>query len=195
VPAPTSVYNSVKQYFIPPKERGLAWNNIVFVLGGPGCGKGTQCEKLAREFKYAHISCGDLLRAEVATGSDRAKELDALMKEGKMVPLHVTLDLIREAMILVPRTSNGIFLDGFPRTMEQAVAFEATVAPCKFALFFDCPEEEMKKRLMKRGETSGRADDNMATIAKRFATFTATSYPVIEALANVGKCVKVCKSS
>jgi UMP-CMP kinase len=76
--------------------------------------------------------------------------------------------------------SNKFLIDGFPRKMDQALMFEKVVAPAKFVLYFECPEAEMLKRLMKRGETSGRVDDNIESIKKRFQTFRDTSYPVIE---------------
>jgi len=191
IPLPEDVYRCVREYFVTPESRGVAWKNIVFILGGPGCGKGTQCERLSNEFNYTHISCGDLLRAEVATGSDRAQQLEALMKEGKIVPVEITLSLMREAMMKAPAGANGFLIDGFPRQIDQARAFEATIAPCKFVLFFDCPESVLESRLIKRGETSGRADDNLATIKKRFHTFINTSYPVVEAYAKIGKCIKI----
>ncbi|KAJ3096339.1 hypothetical protein HDU97_006012 [Phlyctochytrium planicorne] len=167
-----------------------AWKNIIFVLGGPGCGKGTQCVRLAKEYNLTHLSAGDLLRAEVASGSERAKELDALMKEGKIVPMEVTISLLREAMEKEPSAS-GFLIDGFPRQLDQAKAFEATIAPCRFVLFFECPEDILEKRLLKRGETSGRADDNITTIKKRFKTFVDTSMPVVEYFRRVGKCVTI----
>ncbi|KAJ3265140.1 hypothetical protein HDU77_006371 [Chytriomyces hyalinus] len=170
--------------------RGKAWQNIVFVLGGPGCGKGTQCVRIAQEFKYNHLSAGDLLRAEVASGSPRAKELDAIMKEGKIVPMSVTLSLLQEAMEKSGE-ANGFLIDGFPRQLDQAVAFEETIAQCKFVLMFDCPESVLEQRLLKRGETSGRADDNMETIKKRFRTFVDTSMPVITHFEKLGRCVKI----
>ncbi|KAI9341354.1 adenylate kinase-domain-containing protein [Obelidium mucronatum] len=170
--------------------RGKAWKNIVFVLGGPGCGKGTQCERIAKEFNYNHLSAGDLLRAEVATGSARAKELDAIMKEGKIVPMSVTLGLLKEAMEKAGEAS-GFLIDGFPRALDQALAFEDTIAQCKFVLMFDAPENVLEQRLLKRGETSGRADDNIGTIKKRFKTFIETSMPVINHYDKIGKCVKI----
>ncbi|KAJ3237094.1 hypothetical protein HDU81_009974 [Chytriomyces hyalinus] len=170
--------------------RGKAWQNIVFVLGGPGCGKGTQCARIAQEFKYNHLSAGDLLRAEVASGSPRAKELDAIMKEGKIVPMSVTLSLLKEAMENSGE-ANGFLIDGFPRQLDQAVAFEETIAQCKFVLMFDCPESVLEERLLKRGETSGRADDNLETIKKRFRTFVDTSMPVITHFEKLGRCVKI----
>ncbi|KAJ3411298.1 hypothetical protein HDV05_002402 [Chytridiales sp. JEL 0842] len=172
------------------KKSGGAWDNIVFVLGGPGCGKGTQCVRLAQEFNYTHLSAGDLLRAEVASGSARAQELDALMKEGKIVPMEITLSLLREAMEKSPSAS-GFLIDGFPRQLDQASAFENTIADPKLVLFFDCPEETLEKRLLKRGETSGRADDNLETIKKRFRTFVETSLPVVEYFEAKGKCVRI----
>lgn len=65
----------------------VAWSNIVFVLGGPGSGKGTQCTRIAKEFNYFHLSAGDLLRAEVKTGSELGKQIDEMIKEGKIVPM------------------------------------------------------------------------------------------------------------
>ncbi|KAJ3092247.1 hypothetical protein HK102_009381 [Quaeritorhiza haematococci] len=167
-------------------EHGPAWNNIVFVLG-----KGTQCVRIAKEFSYIHLSAGDLLRAEVAKGTDRGRELEAMMKEGKIVPMEITVSLLADAMNAAPSDANGFLIDGFPRQLDQAHAFESTIAPCKFVLFFDCPEDILEQRLLKRGETSGRADDNIETIKKRFKTFVETSYPVIEEYMRNGKCVKI----
>lgn len=185
------VYENARQYFVDPRERGVSWNNIVLVLGGPGSGKGTQCEKLAKEFNYCHLSSGDLLRAEVATGSKHGKELEQIMQEGKMVPLDITLGLLRDAMMKAPSDCKGFLIDGFPRELIQAKAFEATVAPCKFVLFFACPEEELFNRLVNRGKTSGRADDNVETINKRLKVFNELSRPITEAFKKQGKLVTV----
>lgn len=193
-PPVAEVYELARQYFIAPEQRGNAWTNIVLVLGGPGSGKGTQCERVAKEFNYAHLSTGDLLRAEVASGSSVGKDLESLMKEGKIVPLDVTLGLLRRAMVATPSNFAGFLIDGFPRELVQARAFEATVAPSKFVLCFECPEDILMQRLLKRGETSGRADDNADTIKKRFATFTNMSYPVVEEYGRMGKLVKVWKA-
>ena len=107
---------------------------IVFVLGGPGCGKGTQCDKIVADFHYKHLSAGDLLREEVASGSERGKELDAIMKEGKLVPVAVTLGLLRAAIDRIHRVEHGdrFLIDGFPRETDQAVEFEKEVCACLF---------------------------------------------------------------
>ncbi|GAQ90693.1 adenylate kinase [Klebsormidium nitens] len=150
---------------------------VVFVLGGPGCGKGTQCARMVADFGFQHLSAGDLLRAEVQKGSALGQQLDATMKEGGLVPVDVTLALLRAAMKASP--VKRFLVDGFPRAVDQAVAFEASVAAPNLVLFFDCPLETMQARLMKRGESSGRADDNPATIQKRFDTFLSQSLPVL----------------
>ena len=155
---------------------------VVFVLGGPGSGKGTQCERLIEKYGVKHLSAGDLLRAEVASGSAVGEECQALMKEGKLVPTEVTLGLIRKAMAQAEQ--NTFIIDGFPRAVDQGEAFEAAIKPCEFVLFLDCPKETMQERLLKRGETSGRADDNLETIAKRFDTFMEVSMPVMDHFAD-----------
>ncbi|RKO91109.1 adenylate kinase-domain-containing protein [Blyttiomyces helicus] len=183
-PPVEEVYAEVRQHFVAPVP--ASYKNIVFVLG-----KGTQCVRLAKEYNYSHLSAGDLLREEVATGSELGQQLDAMMKEGKIVPMEVTLRLLRKAMEAAPADAQGFLIDGFPRQLDQAVAFEEQIAKCKFVLFFECTEALLEKRLLKRGETSGRADDNIATIKKRFQTFIDTSMPVIDAYIKQGKCIKI----
>ena len=82
------------------------------MLGGPGCGKGTQCDKIVAKYGFTHLSSGDLLREEVASGSDRGKSLTAIMESGQLVPLATVLDLLAEAMIKRLSGSKGFLIDG-----------------------------------------------------------------------------------
>eukprot|EP00195_Chlamydomonas_chlamydogama_P001115 CAMPEP_0202920022 /NCGR_PEP_ID=MMETSP1392-20130828/76642_1 /ASSEMBLY_ACC=CAM_ASM_000868 /TAXON_ID=225041 /ORGANISM="Chlamydomonas chlamydogama, Strain SAG 11-48b" /LENGTH=381 /DNA_ID=CAMNT_0049613499 /DNA_START=89 /DNA_END=1230 /DNA_ORIENTATION=- len=188
VPQATAAAKASDDLVVPAVPGNLtAKSTIVFVLGGPGSGKGTQCDRIkARYSGVVHLSAGDLLRAEVASGSSVGQKCEALMKEGKLVPMHVTIVLLKNAMI----SSGGSFflVDGFPRALDQAEEFEKSIMPCQTVLFFDCPEEEMEKRLLKRGETSGRSDDNAETIRKRFHTFINQSLPVKDHYSALGKC-------
>jgi len=169
---------------------------VIFVLGGPGAGKGTQCANLVRDYQFTHLSAGDLLRAEQdRQGSEFGSLIKDCIKNGTIVPMEVTVQLLENAMmetINESKSPKGKFLiDGFPRKMDQSLKFEETVCPSKFVLFFDCPEEEMQKRLLKRGKTSGRADDNEESIKKRFKTFVETSMPVVDYFEKEGRVVKV----
>jgi UMP-CMP kinase len=92
---------------------------------------------------------------------------------------------------MVKASSNRFLIDGFPRALDQGLAFENQVCKSSFVLFFDCLEEEMLARLLKRAETSGRVDDNEESIRKRFKTFRETSYPVIDYYEKLGKVKKV----
>merc|ERR1711872_211918 len=154
---------------------------IVWVLGGPGCGKGTQCDKIVAKYGYTHLSSGDLLREEVASGSERGKNLTAIMESGQLVPLATVLDLLAEAMIKKLSGSKGFLIDGYPREVAQGEEFEKAIAPCKHILYFEVTDETMTSRLLKRAETSGRADDNDDTIKKGLVTFHQHSEPVIKA--------------
>ncbi|KAF9155784.1 hypothetical protein DFQ26_009628 [Actinomortierella ambigua] len=161
------------------KRQALADTTVVFVLGGPGAGKGTQCANLVRDFGFVHLSAGDLLRAEQERpGSQYGELIKSYIKEGKIVPHVVTIALLENAML--ESGQKRFLIDGFPRKMDQALEFERVVVPSRFTLFFECPEEVMLQRLLKRGETSGRSDDNIESIRKRFRTFTETSMPVID---------------
>ena len=169
---------------------------VIFVLGGPGAGKGTQCAKLVSEHGFNHLSAGDLLRAEQERpGSQFGDLIRDYIKNGLIVPMEVTVQLLENAMADALKKSGstkGRFLiDGFPRKMDQAHKFEETVCPAKLVLFYDCPEDTMEKRLLERGKTSGRADDNAESIRKRFRTFVETSMPVVNYYEEQGKIVKV----
>merc|ERR1711997_799507 len=162
---------------------------IVWVLGGPGCGKGTQCDKIVAKYGFTHLSSGDLLRDEVNSGSAKGKELLAIMEKGDLVPLQVVLDLLAEAMIKKLPSSKGFLIDGYPREVSQGQEFEKDIGECAQILYFEVSDETMTKRLLKRAETSGRADDNMETIKKRLNTFRTHSEPVVDAY--VDKCAKI----
>lgn len=172
---------------------------VVFFLGGPGSGKGTQSANLVKDYGFVHLSAGDLLRAEqVREGSQYGDMIKTYIREGKIVPMEVTVALLSNAMADSLATSPPpagtkarFLIDGFPRKLDQAVFFEATVCPSELVLFLDCPEAVMETRLLKRGETSGRDDDNAESIRKRFRTFVETSMPVVDDFEKKGKVVRV----
>jgi len=153
---------------------------IIWVLGGPGSGKGTQCERLVQKYGFVHLSSGDLLRDEVASGSEKGKELNEMMQKGMLVPREVVLDLIKQAMIRSLANAKGYLIDGYPREIEQGVDFEDKIAPCTLILYFDVSDDVMLQRLLKRAQSSGRVDDNEETIKKRLDTFHKVSEPVMQ---------------
>lgn len=167
--------------------------SVIFVLGGPGAGKGTQCAKLVNEKEFIHLSAGDLLRAEQnRKGSKYGELIASYIKEGLIVPQEVTVALLQQAINEnYKKGSNRFLVDGFPRKMDQALTFEQQIVPSSFTLFFECPENVMLQRLLERGKTSGRTDDNIESIKKRFRTFIETSLPVVEYFEKQNKVVKV----
>ena len=101
-----------------------------------------------------------------------------MMEKGELVPNETILEMIKDAMFAHPE-SNGFLIDGYPRQVEQGVEFENKISPCEIVLYVDASDETLKKRLMKRGESSGRVDDNEATIKQRIKTFHDITKPVI----------------
>ncbi|XP_064458770.1 adenylate kinase isoenzyme 1-like [Ornithodoros turicata] len=153
---------------------------VVFVFGGPGSGKGTQCEKIVKKYGFTHISSGDLLRLEVTSGTERGNELNEIMKRGELAPLETMLLLLKEAILKNLPASKGFLIDGYPRNVDQAEKFEKEVCQCSNLVYFEVADETMVGRLLERGKTSGRVDDNAETIKKRIATFHNESKPVID---------------
>jgi len=175
---------------------------VIFVLGGPGAGKGTQCALLVNDFNFAHLSAGDLLRAEQnRKGSQYGDLIRTYIREGTIVPMQVTMKLLENAMqaILKERTTGdgwengcGRFLvDGFPRKMDQAIGFDEEVCLSSLVIYYKTTEEVMLSRLLERGKTSGREDDNVESIKKRFRTYETDTMPVIKHYSAHGKVAEV----
>ncbi|KAL8539602.1 hypothetical protein ACS0TY_001275 [Phlomoides rotata] len=161
---------------------------VTFVLGGPGSGKGTQCTRIVETFGFTHLSAGDLLRNEISSNTENGSMILDTIKEGKIVPSEVTVKLIKKA---VEATENDRFLiDGFPRTEENRIAYERVMGTePDIVLFFDCPEEEMIKRVLNRNQ--GRVDDNIDTVKERLKVFSELNLPVIKHYSKKGKLYKI----
>jgi len=155
----------------------------IWVIGGPGCGKGTQCDRMIEKYGLHHLSSGDLLRAEVASGSERGASLQDLMSKGLFVPTDIVLELIKEEMNKAREegaTKTGFLIDGYPREKDQGILFEEKVCPVDLILFFDVANDTLKKRLLGRAAVSQRADDNEETIKKRIEIFNAKNSEIVE---------------
>ena len=143
------------------------FNLILF--GPPGSGKGTQSEKLIAKYGLKHLSTGDLLRSEINNRTPLGKEAKNFMDKGQLVPDEVVIGMISSALDENPNVK-GFLFDGFPRTPAQAKALDNLLelkgAPIAAMLALEVSEEELVKRLLKRGETSGRSDDNNENVIR-----------------------------
>lgn len=149
------------------------FNLILF--GPPGSGKGTQSEKLIAKYGLKHLSTGDLLRSEISRQTPLGKEAKSIMDKGQLVPDEVVIGMISSALDANP-DARGFLFDGFPRTAAQAEALDKLLelkeAPIAAMLALEVSEDELIKRLLKRGETSGRSDDtNEAVIRARITEY------------------------
>lgn len=156
---------------------------VIFILGGPGAGKGTQCSLLVSNFGFKHLSAGDLLREERnKPGSEYGELIEHHITNGTIVPVAITCKLIEKAM---QRTNTDTFLiDGFPRNKDNLDGWLQEMADktaLLFVLFFDCPIDTCIDRCLKRGAAgSGRTDDNVESLKKRIKTFNEDTLPIIE---------------
>ncbi|XP_063698550.1 adenylate kinase isoenzyme 1 isoform X1 [Culicoides brevitarsis] len=160
------------RYVIGSQSEVASGSPIIWVLGGPGCGKGTQCDRIIAKYGFSHFSTGDLLRAEVASGSPKGKELQDMMTKGLLVSNQIVLELLEAAMNKVANTP-GFLIDGYPREPAQGPEFEKIIAPVDIILYFECSDNTLVTRIMKRAAESAvkRADDNEETLKTRIATF------------------------
>ncbi|XP_061925255.1 UMP-CMP kinase isoform X1 [Entelurus aequoreus] len=167
---------------------------VVFVLGGPGAGKGTQCAKIVENYNYTHLSAGDLLRAERARdGSEFGQLISSFIKEGKIVPVEITINLLRKAMqetMQKDERKYRFLIDGFPRNEDNLQGWKSFMdgkADVRFVLFFDCSNEVCITRCLERGKSSGRTDDNRESLEKRIQTYLLSTRPIIELYEKDGK--------
>jgi len=154
--------------------------NIV-LFGPPGSGKGTQSEKIIEKYGLVHISTGDLLREEVAAQTELGKQAKAIMDTGELVSDKIVIGMIRNK-IEEHKDGAGFIFDGFPRTVEQARELRKALTDYDervgVMISLEVSREELVQRLLKRGEQTGRSDDNLETINKRIDVYNRQTIPV-----------------
>ncbi len=158
------------------------FNLILF--GPPGSGKGTQSDKLVAKYGLVHLSTGNLLREEIAQKTPLGVEARSFMDKGQLVPDEVVIGMV-DSYFDKHKGSKGFLFDGFPRTVAQAKALDSLLELKKTeiaaVLALEVGEEELVKRLLNRGKTSGRSDDtNEEVIRKRFSVYINETTPVAE---------------
>lgn len=155
----------------------------VVIFGPPGSGKGTQSEQIIDYFGLGHISTGDILRAEIKEGTELGKIAASFIDRGELVPDSAIIGMLENKLNTL-KSSKGVIFDGFPRTVAQAQALKEMLAKrgesIDVMLNLEVERQELIARLLKRGETSGRSDDNLETIEKRIAVYEAQTAPVMD---------------
>ena len=151
---------------------------LIFVTGGPGTGKGTQCANLVEHNGFKHISIGDLVRAEIKSGSEIGQSIKSIAERGDLVPKELIIDLLLQALKRIK--AHTLLIDGFPRDTQQAVYLEQLGVPVDYILHYEADSDQvLLDRLLERGRTSGRADDREETIIYRFQVYKSESVPVL----------------
>ena len=148
--------------------------NIV-IFGAPGSGKGTQSARIVEKYGLNHISTGDVLRAEIKNGTELGKTAKGYIDNGQLIPDALMIDILASVFDSF-KDSKGVIFDGFPRGQEVSIMLDLEV-----------PEDELMTRLIKRGQESGRADDNEETIKKRLVVYHSQTAPLIDWYKNDGK--------
>ncbi|MFA6830952.1 MAG: adenylate kinase [Bacteroidaceae bacterium] len=155
----------------------------VIIFGAPGSGKGTQSERIAAKYAINHISTGDVLRGEIKKGTKLGETAQGYINQGQLIPDSLMIDILAQKFDSF-KDSKGVIFDGFPRTIAQAEALKVMLKErnqeVSIMLNLDVPEDELMTRLIKRGEESGRADDNAETIAKRLNVYHNQTAPLID---------------
>ena len=168
--------------------------NIV-IFGAPGSGKGTQSDLIIKEFGLEHISTGDVLRAEIKNETELGKTAKSYMDNGKLVPDSLIIDILASVLDSKGKDINGVIFDGFPRTIAQAEALNSMLAErgtgVSAVIGLEVPDEELIKRIIARGKTSGRPDDNEETAMKRLDTYYSQTLPLKDFYISEGKYAKI----
>lgn len=164
--------------------------NIV-IFGAPGSGKGTQSEKIMEKYGFAHISTGDVLRNEIKNGTELGKTASSYIEKGQLIPDSLMTDILASVYDGLRGTSKGCIFDGFPRTIPQAESLNKLLAErgeeVSAMVELNVPEKELIDRLVARGKTSGRSDDNEETIRKRLDVYHNQTSPLMDWFEKQGK--------
>ncbi len=157
--------------------------NIV-IFGAPGSGKGTQSELIINEYGLEHISTGDVLREEIKNETELGKTAKTFIDKGQLIPDELMVDILAHVYDAFGKEHKGVIFDGFPRTIPQAEALKKMLGErghrIAAMIELDVPEDILMDRLIKRGQQSGRSDDNEETIKKRLGVYHNQTAPLIE---------------
>ncbi|MFN2582706.1 MAG: adenylate kinase [Candidatus Dormibacteria bacterium] len=156
---------------------------IVIVFGPPGSGKGTQAQRVASRIAVPHIATGDILRAEVARGSELGREAEPIMRSGKLVPDELIVRMI-ESRLGAGDAKSGALLDGFPRTVAQAEALDAMLLRAgrgvDVVVSLLVGDDELRRRVLQRASIENRADDTESAFDQRLRTYREETAPVLD---------------
>ena len=165
------------------QDKKVVMKNIV-IFGAPGSGKGTQSDLLIEQYGLGHISTGDVLRNEIKKGTELGKTAQSYIDKGNLIPDELMVSILAGVYDSFGRGHKGVIFDGFPRTIPQAEALKQMLSErgdkVAAMIELDVPEDELMQRLIKRGQQSGRADDNEETIKKRLVVYHSQTQPLIE---------------
>ncbi|MBI1226487.1 MAG: adenylate kinase [Bacteroidetes bacterium] len=167
----------------------------LILFGPPGSGKGTQAALLVEKYKLLHISTGDMFRYELSNNTELGQLAKSYIDKGQLVPDSVTISMLRKRVEDNPDVG-GIIFDGFPRTVAQAEALDVLLddmgTSVSYLISLDVPDAEITERILLRGKTSGRSDDNdPEIIAKRISVYKSETTPVFDYYAEEGKSLKI----
>ena len=167
----------------------------IILFGAPGCGKGTQAALIKEKYNINHISTGEVIRGEIARGTELGKSMQNYIEAGQLAPDSIVIGMIRNYMTEHKDAAGNIF-DGFPRTTAQAEAFDEILKEdgesVSVMIYMDVPEEELVQRILLRGKDSGRADDaSEDVIRNRIEVYRAQTEIVAEHYSKQGKYVAV----
>jgi adenylate kinase len=167
---------------------------IAIIFGPPGSGKGTQAAKIEKEFQLSHLSTGEILRAEVARGTETGKEVGRIMAAGDLIPDDIIVSIVRQRLP-ESEAGPGVLLDGFPRTLQQAQALDEMLAEeghrVDFVIALDVPEDVLVERILQRAAVQGRADDTREAIAERMHEYHKLTEAVLDHYRKKGVRVEV----
>ena len=165
--------------------------NLV-IFGAPGSGKGTQSERLIDEYGLHHISTGELLRKHIAEGTELGKTANEYISQGHLIPDDLMIRVLEDVLDSNPeQTAKGVIFDGFPRTIDQAKSLNDMLgrrgAKVNAVVGLEVNEDDLVKRLLLRGQQSGRADDNLDTIKERLNVYHNQTSPLRDFYLSEGK--------
>jgi len=167
----------------------------LIIFGPPGSGKGTQAEMLKEKYHLHHISTGDLFRTAIGNKTELGLRAKTFIDKGNLVPDEIAVGMLKKRLLSIS-DGGGFLLDGFPRTVEQAVALDTMMEELNLELTslvgLEVPQDEVVSRILNRGKTSGRSDDNDPNIIKnRFKVYEEETCPVFRYFEKQGKSIKV----